>query len=312
MIRWLILLSLFGYDGAFNLSTAFVISLDESKLAPAITAFMGIRDVVMIRAINATEAVRTAELPLYTRMNMHAGRHDHMQISNGAMLGCLLSHVHVWGLVEDGQTVAVLEQDALLDERSRARLRDVSESMGGVPWDIIMLEAGHVTNTGRWLRVGDHVGTCDSSSKCTWCGTRGYLLTYAGARRLLRYATPISVQVDALIGLVAAFDPDFKMFWTTADVVHQDRLHMSTVFDGCIKCYAPTSAYAYLLLAAVFCSLRRAYICKVHRGARSCLRAGMGSFCGWCCRRCECGSTESVVAHGRDSWWAWAHPLPPN
>ena len=139
---------------AFNLSKGFVISLRKSALPIAIREFLNVEDIEIINAINATEAVKVVELPLYTRMNMYSGRHDHMQISNGAMLGCLLSHMHVWKQISDGQTILVLEEDAIIDERSRSRLRNVYESMLGVPWDIIMLEAGHPTNTGKWLQIG--------------------------------------------------------------------------------------------------------------------------------------------------------------
>ena len=50
------------------------------------------------------------------------------------------------------------------------------------------------------------------------------------------------------MGLVATFDPTFHMFWPRVDVVHPNRLRMSTIWDGCLKCYVPASPFLVLLI----------------------------------------------------------------
>jgi hypothetical protein len=66
----------------------------------------------------------------------------------------------------------------------------------------------------------------------------------------LEHAYPISVQVDALIGLVAAFHPTkFRMYWTRENIAHLRFTHISTIWEGCIKCYLPTRPIYYLLAA---------------------------------------------------------------
>ena len=60
-----------------------------------------------------------------------------------------------------------------------------------------------------------------------------------------------SFQVDALVALVAAFTPDFKMYWTRENIAHLRYTHISTIWEGCIKCYMPAQPLFYLTLAIV-------------------------------------------------------------
>ena len=99
--------------------------------------------------------------------------------------------------------------------------------------------------------MGKYAATC-AQRPCSWFGTRGYLLTYRGAQLLLANALPISVQVDALIGLVAGFNPGFRMYWTRENVVHLQMARMSTIWEGCLKCYLPASPLFYVCLLALW------------------------------------------------------------
>jgi hypothetical protein len=160
------------------------------------------------------------------------------------------------------------------------RIRMLSEDLRTEPWDLLMLESGQATATGKWRHVGQAAATCafrwqksqamlrsssysyyyyhylttNETDMCTWQGSRGYLLSYKGAQTLLAFSRPIMVQVDALMGLVATFEPAFGMFWPRVDVVHKSMLRMSTIWDGCLKCYVPSSpllCLAVLLLLAL-------------------------------------------------------------
>jgi GR25 family glycosyltransferase involved in LPS biosynthesis len=186
-----------------------------------------------------------------------------MQLSTPAMLGCLLSHIHIWKGIQPNEIVAVFEEDAYLDEVSGSRMRGLSNDMRAIPWDVLLLESGHgLISSGKWMHIGEYAATCGSSSSlyikpenrskpCTWFGTRGYLITYNGAQRLLHYAFPISVQVDALMGLVAAFSRDFRMYWTRENIAHLQLFRITSVWDGCIKCYMPTSPIHYFIALVV-------------------------------------------------------------
>ena len=140
---------------------------------------------------------------------------------------------------------------------SAERIRALSEDLRGVQWDLVMLESGQVTATGRWRYVGQVAATCDyvhastNGTACTWQGSRGYLLGYEGAQMLLKHATPIAVQVDGLMGLVATFEPRFQMYWPRVNIVHKDFTRMSTIWDACVKCYLPTSGLYYAAVVVV-------------------------------------------------------------
>ena len=217
-----------------------------------------------MRAVNGTQALVDRPLPLYTRMLLSVGRHEHMQLGGPAMLGTLLSHMRLWN--NDTNTVImVLEEDALIDAASRERLLQLAaDTAVALPdWDILMLETGHLTVAGPMRPVGqlgvtwarEEAATAavlvPPEAACFWMGTRGYILRPSGARKLLRHAAELTVQVDALLGLVATFDPDFRMVWTRANVAHPRLLSLSTTQDRCIKCFMPQGALTYLALLAL-------------------------------------------------------------
>lgn len=54
--------------------------------------------------------------------------------------------------------------------------------------------------------------------------------------------------MDALIALVAAFNHDFHMYWTRDNVAHPQYTRMSTIWEGCLKCYLPAQPLFYLLV----------------------------------------------------------------
>ena len=178
-----------------------------------------------------------------------------------------------------GEIVAVFEEDAFMDETSSNRLRGLSLDMEFIEWEVLMLESGQFIASGKWEYIGDYAATCaknksnyntfapyatyPSSSSyyvssylskpypnlCTWFGTRGYLITFEGAQKLLAHAFPVHVQIDALMGLLAAFNSDFKMFWTRENIVHQRLLYVTKVWDACLKCCMPKQAAFYLFLS---------------------------------------------------------------
>ena len=286
--------------------------------------FLQIPDMSIFNAVNGSEKdlyqKTISEISLYTRYTMSVGRNDHMQLSNVGMLGCLLSHVEVWKRVQPGETIAIFEDDSIIDTTSSERMYNLFYDLRNIEWDILMLESGQpMISQGSWKNIGLYASTCaksrikikenivavendeynndknnyteisnatttttttfndtklendglewiydgnigseyDNSYKekdekiCTWFGTRGYLLTYNGAQILLKHIFPITVQVDSFIGLVAAFDSNFKMFWTRQNVVHWRYLYLSHVWEHCFKCYMPIDAQFYIIFIII-------------------------------------------------------------
>lgn len=247
----------------FNISKAWIISMYHTShhttdLAKGLLDFLHIPEVHIFPAINGTHALQTdaiQHVSLYTRYLMLSGRHDHMQLSSPGMLGCLLSHAHIWKTIQPNETVAIFEEDAYVDMISAQRMHVLYQDIKShnVRWDVLLLESGHnLIASGKWINIGNQTATClyqkSSEGICTWFGTRGYLITHRGAQHLLRHVYPISVQVDSLMGLVASFSPGFKMFWTRKDIAHLRLFHITGVWDACFKCYLPSSPYPYVLV----------------------------------------------------------------
>jgi GR25 family glycosyltransferase involved in LPS biosynthesis len=248
---------------AFDISRAHIISMapdseQTQELARNIRHFLHIANTTVFHAVNGTEAILSNDalerLTFYTRYLMLSGRHDHMQLSNAGMLGCFLSHTQIWKSIQPNETVAIFEDDAYIDLVSAERMHMLSRDVErlGLAWDVLLLESGHnLIASGEWVSLGNLAATClyqpGSGQACTWFGTRGYLINYRGSQHLLRFASPISVQVDALIGLVAAFSPDFRMIWTRKDIARLRLFYTTGVWDACFKCYLPASPYPYVL-----------------------------------------------------------------
>ena len=264
---------------AARVDEGYVIALDPEaphalQLAQEARLWLGVPSTRPFRAVNASAALARSVglLPLYTRLTMRIGRHEHMQIGRPAALGCLLSHMDLWARFlrhnagdDDGKNssiMLVLEEDAWLDETSTQRLHVLLDSdlAHDEPWDILLLETGHINIDGAMRRVGklgmtwaNDTATTTQQRHRAWMGTRGYLLRASGARKLLPFAREFNVQVDALLGLVATFEPDFRMYWTRANVAHQRVLSLSTVHDWCIKCHMPQNPWWYVF--AVACAI---------------------------------------------------------
>ena len=234
---------------------AFVIALEEAKGALVAEHLRTQFDLDTITVVRANNGSNASDIPLYTRHLIERGRHDHMQIGNMPMIGCLLSHADVWRRVRGW--AFVFEEDVILQPHSRALTAWLLRDVRDLPWSIMMLQERSMISEGGAADVGRLAATC---ANCTWFGTRGYILTEQGAGILLKYMHPIIVQVDTLVGLVNRFDGDFHMYWTRHEIAGIFSRLRTAVWDGCMRCYVGTPvgwwAAAAVLLAAVTCCVR--------------------------------------------------------
>lgn len=194
----------------------------------------------------------TDSLSLLGQYFIDNGRHSHLELSNRAMLGCFLSHMAVWRMVQD--VSVVWEEDVVLEPDFERQIHDILHNTT-TPWHVIMLN-GRVwhASTGRARSVNHFLNTC--AERCTWSGTRGYIVNKAGADLLLRHMEPISVQVDAYISLLASYR-GLQLFWVKQEIAHQQPLHLTTVWDGCLRCYLTSQVLFILCVFFVLCSLHQ-------------------------------------------------------
>ena len=151
-------------------------------------------------------------LPLYNRYVMQTGRTDDLQIGNLNMLGCLESHREVWARVS--RTSYVFEHDAKPSADGRKTVRKLLQDSTGRAWSVMKLSAKLVT--------GEHYPVGELSESCRGCmsfGTRGYIVTKAGAQIMLDNYHPPVVQVDAYMSLLNAYHANFTLVWSVVQAV---------------------------------------------------------------------------------------------
>ena len=214
-------------------------------------------------AVNATRATPDS-VTLYAQHTIAHGRHDHMQLGSLPALGCLLSHMQVWQhmLTQPEDEVAIFEEDAWPREDAHMLVQGVRADAWrwASNWTLLKLttEAGHrVVESGRWQYHTPRLASCATKGGCVTFGTRGYLLRRRGAQVLLRQVGALDVQVDALLSLVDAYDPEFRMLWSTQSMCVEPvwLQHSTTVWDGCLKCFITPLTPYYLILGVCIVAL---------------------------------------------------------
>lgn len=237
---WILFLS-----AAHAINQAYIISIDTPASLQHIGHFINITHV------QATTKVNKSTLPLYSQYLLENGRSYHMEVSNIAMIGCYYSHLRVWHMINE--TSLVLEEDAVLDDDFNTQIDSIINSLHGQHWDVVMLAARrwHLTQ-GKHKDVNSYTRACET--KCTWYGTRGYIVNKEGAQKLIQYQEPIVVQVDAFISLLNMYK-NFTMLWAVREVVHQEAWYSSSVWDACIRCYVSQNVlWIFFLITVVLIS----------------------------------------------------------
>lgn len=223
---------------------AYFIALDSDYNPKPIQDALHIPELLVLKALSPPNE---SSLPLYVRHVFRNGRSDHIQIPNPEAASCLLSHRAIWDKIQRSNTTSfVFEEDIDTSSTSLDRLNQLMADAAQVPWQILLLDPGHINSEGPWNRITPRLANC--STRCISYGSRAYVLKPDGADLLLRHFE--WVQADSLIHLVATFH-GLRTYWTTREIFPYVWLRWSTIFDGCIKCYVPTTGLSYLLGAAI-------------------------------------------------------------
>ena len=165
---------------------------------------------------------RVSRLPLYNRYVMQTGRTDDLQIGNLNMLGCIETHREVWARINN--TSYVFEHDAKPNENSRRVVKSLMSNKLASSWSVILLQKPNAFSTNnlvlsednQFLNIGEIAQSCSS---CIAYGSRGYVVTRAGAAMLLQNFNPTVVQVDAYMSLLNMYNENFTLVWTRVQAV---------------------------------------------------------------------------------------------
>ena len=171
------------------------------------------------------------------------------------MVGKYFSHVEVWKKMQEGDVFAVFEEDAHFSDAARNQLAMLDKFIrsNGLSFSVLMLgidrnpEPSGIIHT---FDVGEGLRLVHCISGCSLRGTRGYVITYEGARLLLKKTDPIEIQIDGLLSLMARYDKEFQLFWTQTDLALGpsvlEQLNDAVGQDSCFKCHLPTSNVYYI------------------------------------------------------------------
>jgi len=194
---------------------------------------------------------------LFPRLLAAAGaRLDGKQIFDERVLGAYLAHAQVWAQVPPGATWLVLEDDALLPDA--AQLARALPTLLETPYDYVNLAP-------TWPPLGSqpslwHPGLRECPRNdigCAVLGSFAYLVTHAGAQKLLAHARPPEVAVDWYVSSLRDFlDPSFALAFVTEPLFATGG-RPSTIGHHCLLCRLPRdeltlACVATLCAAALF------------------------------------------------------------
>jgi len=134
-------------------------------------------------------------------------RYEHRMFNNLGAIGCYLSHVMLAKKIVDENipSALILEDDGIPNKDALEKINNLNFPPDG---DAFLLSAAFLPNgmiqsyDDQWYRLYN-----------MFFGTQAYILTNAGARKIVENAFPIEVQVEAFIGMLSSLpDNYFRLY----------------------------------------------------------------------------------------------------
>ena len=138
-------------------------------------------------------------------------RRSNYEIDAAGAVGCSLSHFKVWEdlLASSAPATLVFEDDATIPVDLAPRLNHVLANLSP-DWDVLQLQR---TKFGSGISGCKPIQNDDPWQLCTsLIGTHAYIVSRRGAKRMLEYAYPIEMHVDAYMAYMARLER-IRMIW---------------------------------------------------------------------------------------------------
>ena len=143
-------------------------------------------------------------------------RRSHYEIDTPGAVGASLSHFGVWTrIAESGVPGVVFEDDCAFPDGFLEGLHKVFADLppGADSWDVIMFHETDYDGTGAGCKP---IEGEEPWHLCTSLfGAHAYMVSSAGAKKLLRRAYPIELHVDAYMAYMCRMG-DIRMMWHPA------------------------------------------------------------------------------------------------
>ena len=137
-------------------------------------------------------------------LELAEGRTSNEGIVSMGAIGCYLSHINIWKeMLADPNisAIAIFEDDVDTSQKDevRQKLLNISEAIQKKDYDILFM--GFSPRCNKNLPIINE----------RYTGNYSYIITRSGAKKLLRFAFPIDMHLDAYIGTIAKYDPTVKL-----------------------------------------------------------------------------------------------------
>lgn len=181
----------------------------------------------------------------YYMITQKIPRKYHSQLPSKGAIGCYLSHVSIWQeLVNSREEYAIIFEDDIVFTKTFN-----SEQIELPPdFDIYFLGVS-------WEESKTQSELTYRKINSQFFGTHGYIITRQCAMKLLQFAFPIEIQIDAFI-YVMMMRLNLAIYVSNNNICSQKH-HQSNIQTMCLMCY-PYSGnniimYFFLMLITVVC-----------------------------------------------------------
>jgi len=170
-------------------------------------------------------------------------RHD-AQLTNWGAIGCYLSHILIWiRMIEEDMPYCVIFEDDVsfsdnFTENFEKRLRDVPEDA-----DAIFLGVSVNFKPIRYNEYVNRIGTL-------FQGLHAYIMTNKGARKFLKNAFPIEVQLDSNMSFTSVLE---GMNLYDIPGLCSQKIHLSSIQYPCVVCNIDETKARVMLLILILC-----------------------------------------------------------
>jgi len=221
----------------------YIISLkkDEDKYKNVIKLLhnSGISNIKKFEAINGNELEITLDnigyqhpyvnISLSSSYNLYNDRTKFRDLPSKGAIGCYLSHVTLWKklLESNNEYMLIFEDDVIplcnnLDNKINNLISEKND------FDILLL--GYRIKDKKIMKITKNISRCN-----LFVLSHSYIISKKGAKKLLKYAFPVEIQLDNFISFYSLFDKDFKIYYSNKMLFEQSS-HKSNIQNFCFTC----------------------------------------------------------------------------
>jgi GR25 family glycosyltransferase involved in LPS biosynthesis len=161
------------------------------------------------------------------------------QLSSWGAVGCYLSHVLIWNMMieDDLPYCAIFEDDVKFVDNFK---EEFQKRLEFIPDDADGIFLG-VSDNFLGKRYNEYFDRIEG----VFFGLHAYILTNAGAKKLLKNVFPIEVQIDSNMSFSAVLE-GIKLY--DAPGLTRQGLHISSVQDTCLMCNLNEQRFGILMV----------------------------------------------------------------